>query len=132
MASLPDYGIDAPGVIRGLAIGGVVLLIAGTGTGLALQGSQPATAGSILRSGLWWGGSWLLTATIMFWSSRVGKLRVRESLLDSLRWSGQENVLDVGCGSGLALIGAAKRLKTGRAIGIDIWSTDDLTGNTPE
>src|SRR3954467_8737442 len=120
MPSLPDYGIDAPGVIRALAIGGAVLLIAGTVPGLALQGSQPATAGSLLRAGLWWGGSWLLTATIMYWSSRVGKLRVRDRMLDSLRWTGQDNVLDVGCGSGLALIGAAKRLKTGRAIGVDI------------
>jgi ubiquinone/menaquinone biosynthesis C-methylase UbiE len=27
------------------------------------------------------------------------------------------------------LIGAAKRLTTGRAVGIDIWSTKDLSGN---
>jgi SAM-dependent methyltransferase len=31
----------------------------------------------------------------------------------------------------LFLIGAAKRLKTGRAVGIDLWQAEDLSGNTP-
>jgi ubiquinone/menaquinone biosynthesis C-methylase UbiE len=53
-------------------------------------------------------------------------------LLNRIRWSGDEQVLDVGCGRGLLLIGAAKRLKTGRATGIDIWQAEDLTGNGPE
>jgi SAM-dependent methyltransferase len=129
MSSAPDYGIDAPGVVRAFAFGGVVLLLAGTGGWFALQYSQPVVAGALLRMGLWWGGAWLLTATIMFWSSRIGKLRVRDRLLDSLRWTGKEQVLDVGCGRGLALIGAAKRLTTGRAIGVDVWSEQDLSAN---
>jgi ubiquinone/menaquinone biosynthesis C-methylase UbiE len=41
-------------------------------------------------------------------------------------------VLDVGCGRGLLLIGAAKRLTTGKAVGVDIWQTEDLSGNRPE
>jgi arsenite methyltransferase len=41
-------------------------------------------------------------------------------------------VLDVGTGRGLLLIGAAKRLTSGRAVGIDIWSAKDLSGNAPE
>ncbi|MEO8130185.1 MAG: class I SAM-dependent methyltransferase [Bryobacteraceae bacterium] len=132
MRSLPDYGIDAPGVVRALAIGGAVLLSGGTATAFFLQGRDPATAGAFFRAGLWWGGAWLLTATIMFWSSRVGKLRVRDRLIGSLHWTGAEQVLDVGCGSGLALIGAAKRLTSGRAIGIDVWSTEDLSTNKPD
>jgi arsenite methyltransferase len=32
----------------------------------------------------------------------------------------------------LLLNGAAKRLNTGRATGIDIWQAEDLTGNAPE
>lgn len=132
MHALPDYGIDAPGVVRAFAIGGAVLLFGGTITAVILQNSQPMAAGAFFRAGLWWGGSWLLTATIMFWSSRIGKLRVRDRLIGSLYWTGKEQVLDVGCGSGLALIGAAKRLTSGRAIGIDIWSADDLSTNRPE
>lgn len=41
-------------------------------------------------------------------------------------------VLDVGAGRGLRLVGAAKRLTTGKAIGIDIWRAVDLSGNTRE
>src|SRR5262249_27747597 len=35
-----------------------------------------------------------------------------------------------GCGSGLMLVGAAKRLSSGRAVGVDIWRAEDLSGNT--
>jgi SAM-dependent methyltransferase len=41
-------------------------------------------------------------------------------------------VLDVGCGRGLLLIGAARRLTTGNAIGLDHWLAGALTGNRPE
>jgi len=41
-------------------------------------------------------------------------------------------VLDVGCGRGLMLIGAARRLASGHATGIDLWRTEDLAGNAPE
>ena len=46
----------------------------------------------------------------------------------SIRWhlTGDEKVLDVGCGRGLLLIGAAKRLKSGKATGIDVWDASVL------
>jgi arsenite methyltransferase len=61
----------------------------------------------------------------------VGKVRGRERLLDRLHWSGAERVLDVGCGRGLLLVGAARRLTTGQALGIDLWRAQDLAGNAP-
>jgi arsenite methyltransferase len=67
----------------------------------------------------------------MIWQSRIGKVRERERHLGKLKWSGNEQVVDVGCGRGLMLIGAAKRLTTGRATGIDIWRSEDLAGNDP-
>jgi ubiquinone/menaquinone biosynthesis C-methylase UbiE len=40
-------------------------------------------------------------------------------------------VLDVGCGRGLLLAGAAKKLdRGGAATGIDIWSQEDMGGNS--
>ena len=68
----------------------------------------------------------------MVWGSKVEKVRERDRLLDSLPWRGDEAVLDVGCGRGLLLIGAAKRLTTGKAVGVDIWQAEDLSGNRPE
>src|SRR5262249_38523750 len=49
-----------------------------------------------------------------------------------VHWGGDETVLDIGCGRGLLLIGAAQRLTGGRAVGVDIWSRVDLSGNRPE
>jgi arsenite methyltransferase len=68
----------------------------------------------------------------MVWSSRITKPKVIRRILDSIPWRGDESVLDVGCGRGLFLIAAAKRLKNGKATGVDIWRSEDLSGNTAE
>ena len=68
---------------------------------------------------------------MLHWS-RVTKLRERERLLDLVPWRGDEVVLDVGCGRGLLLVGAARRLSTGRAIGIDIWQAEDQSRNSAD
>lgn len=78
------------------------------------------------------GGLCLAAAGGMLWSSKVGKLRARDELLDAIPWCGDETVLDVGCGRGLLLIAAAKRLTTGKAVGIDVWHNVDQAGNRPE
>jgi ubiquinone/menaquinone biosynthesis C-methylase UbiE len=65
----------------------------------------------------------------MVHSSRRGKLVERDRLLDGLGLRGDEDVLDVGCGRGLLLLGAAKRLPRGRAVGIDVWSAKDQSDN---
>ena len=58
----------------------------------------------------------------------AGQSRLRDHMLDAVPWSGAERVLDVGTGTGLMLVGAAKRLRTGRAVGIDAWWRKDPTG----
>ncbi len=134
-----DYGLDAPSVVRNLlVIGGVGLLLAAVA---ALHLLPPVLTwtlgGSVIRFplvplGLGPGVALTVTGLSMIWSSRVGKVRRREALLEQLAWKGDEQVLDVGCGRGLFLIGAAKRLTGGLATGIDIWRTEDLSGNRPE
>ena len=54
---------------------------------------------------------------------------IREHIFDAIALRGDENVLDVGCGSGLLLNGAAQRLTTGKATGIDIWAPHSGGGN---
>lgn len=76
----PDYGIDAPDVIRNL------LLCAAAG--LLLWGSVALH---------WWSGAIAIPGT---------GVRI--------------------------LVGAAKRVPKGHAVGIDIWQAEDLTGNSPD
>lgn len=54
---------------------------------------------------------------------------IRTQIFDSLALRGDENVLDVGCGSGLLVNEAARRLSTGKATGIDIWAPHSGGGN---
>ncbi len=136
-----DYGIDAPGVVRNLfVIGGICLAIAVT-VWLRLWSGvlvSPKVGGVEIRFPLGSAASWaslsLLAMGIwMLWGSLIGKVRGREKLLDQISWNGNEDVLDVGCGRGLMLIGAAKRLTSGGlATGVDIWQSEDLSGNRPE
>jgi ubiquinone/menaquinone biosynthesis C-methylase UbiE len=64
--------------------------------------------------------------------AKVGKFRHRDRMLARVTWTGNETVLDVGTGRGLLMIGAARKLTSGKAVGIDIWSKDDLSGNSRE
>jgi arsenite methyltransferase len=49
-----------------------------------------------------------------------------------LELKGNEYVLDVGSGTGRTAVQIAKRLTTGKLVGIDIWDTMELSGNSPE
>jgi ubiquinone/menaquinone biosynthesis C-methylase UbiE len=127
----PDYGLDAPGVVRNLFLAGAA--------GLALWASVAVGLWSgrvgpflVAPMGLAAGLSLTLTGVWMVWHSKVGKFRSRERLLDRLAWRGDETALDVGCGRGLLLTAAARRVPRGKAVGIDIWQAEDLTGNRPE
>jgi len=135
-----DYGQDAPGVVRNLALGGAAALLLAVAAfagwiprnftwrpaenvaiGFPIAGMSSWTAAGLVAGALW-----------MVWGSRIGKLRERDQMLDRIAWRGDEQVLDVGCGRGLLLIGAAKRLTSGVATGVDLWQAEDLSGNRPD
>jgi arsenite methyltransferase len=119
-----DYGQDAPGLMRGfLAGGGAALAL----TGLALWfGLWPWLVTLIALACLYLSGM----GSFMIYESRIGKVRDRDAVLSSLIWRGDEAVLDVGCGRGLMLIGAALRTPQGHATGIDLWRAEDQAQNS--
>jgi len=123
-----DYGIDAPRVVFNLAFWGLVALV------IAVFRLDFRIGIFVFpHRGFWFPGVILTAqAIIMLEYSLAGKFRQRDKMLGMIAWVGTETVLDVGTGRGLLLIGAAKRLTTGRAIGIDIWSQKDLSANRPE
>jgi SAM-dependent methyltransferase len=129
MARKPDYGIDAPNVIRNLLISGAAFLA----IALAFPRMTIAHVEFLLFPGFLWPAGWMIIpGVLMLVYSKVGKFRHRDRILAKVAWTGAEAVLDVGTGRGLLLIGAAKRLTTGHATGIDIWNAEDLSGNGPE
>ncbi len=125
-----DYGMDAPKVANRLLKWGLTSL----GLGIALfvmnRTSNPQGGASMLSALGSMGVGFLLGYGVMVWSSRIGKMKMRDALLDGLSLRGDEKILDVGCGRGLLLIGAAKQLKTGKATGIDLWQNEDLSANS--
>jgi|GEM_PF-128827 len=122
----PDYGLDAPGVVRNL------LFFSAAGLFVALAALLNWIPLFLIGPGIGCFISFAITGSWMVYSSKIGKIHAREWLLDCAKLQGDENVLDVGCGRGLMLIGAAKRLTTGRATGIDIWQAEDLSDNSAE
>ncbi len=128
----PDYGLDAPKLVRRFAVRGGFLIAFAFVLYIANRHTSPGTAQALAAMLGAVGLGFLVTAASMVWSSRVAKLKLRDRILDGFSWRGDETVLDVGCGRGLLLIGAAKRLKTGKATGVDIWRSEDLSRNSPE
>lgn len=125
-----NYGLDAPGVVCGLLIGGAAGLVVGYFLQRKWASSAwgPAAGAIAFNTGL----GCLIGGALMVASSYYGKMRVRDRLLERLNLTGNEAILDVGCGHGLLLIGAAKKLPRGRAIGIDLWSQVDQASNSRE
>jgi hypothetical protein len=129
MAQKANYGIDAPNVIRNFFIAGTIFLV----VALVFPRVTIAHVEFLLFPGFLWPAVWFIFfGGLMLLYSLVGKFRHRDRMLAKVTWTGAENVLDVGTGRGLLLIGAAKQLTTGHATGIDIWNAEDLSGNGPE
>lgn len=120
-----DYGIDSPSVPVGLCIAGLLGLISAFVCGALAWRWLVALSLTVALV-------FALSAASFLFTTRRGKFSVWSELLDGLNLRGDERLLDVGCGRGAVLLLAAKRLPTGRAVGIDLWSTRDQSGNNQE
>ena len=109
------YGIDGGNIVVPMLVLVEAALLGVTGW--ALRRRRPVIAGLAGAAGL--GVS--VVATGYLYSSGRGKRSTWTEILDELRLSGSEHVLDVGCGRGAVLMLAAHRVPAGRAVGADIW-----------
>jgi SAM-dependent methyltransferase len=129
--SKPDYGVDAPGVMRNQFLFGALCLL------IAILAPPVIHLGPVLMSSrsFFWPAGFLMGGGLLFLLYvKFGKFRHRDFMLGLHAWRGDEKVLDVGCGRGLLLVGAAKRIAsvqgTGQVTGIDVWSNVDMGGNS--
>jgi len=113
------YGVDAPMVPVAFAAAAVVALALAPFVGLAWPWLIIAAA-SAVQLGLY------LHATLR------GKFRIWERLLDEAQLTGDERILDLGCGRGALTIAAARRVPRGSVDGVDLWRSVDQSGNVEE
>ena len=124
MSEHADYGYDAPYALVIFAIIGVASAISAVVAWR--EGDRRLTVMSFYAV------LFLGNAFSFYYTTRRGKFVVWNSILDGLRLRGDERVLDMGCGRGAVLIAVAKRLTSGRATGVDLWSRTDQSGNASE
>lgn len=125
----PNFGFDAPGVIRWLFIFSLLSLAASFASRLI---PYPLFSKIVL---LYFFSSALFTfasGVWMLYGTKRGKPKLLRKIAEEFALSGSEKILDVGCGRGLFLIEMAQKLKTGRAHGIDLWIGKDQSGNALE
>ncbi|WP_052230395.1 class I SAM-dependent methyltransferase [Streptomyces sp. CT34] len=118
------YGVDAPYVPAIYGAAGTALLAWGV---IALALGIPAAAPWAFS----YGCLALMAAGLYMYATRRGKFVVWDKLLDDLALRGDESILDLGCGRGAVLLTAARRLPEGRAHGVDLWRSQDQSGNDP-
>lgn len=122
-----DYDLRVPVWYKRLAFVGVVHLIAVLLAGFVLINQShvwlllPIGALLLLPS--------LLVAAISRFT-RQARMGIRDRIVRAVTWRGDEQVLDIGTGSGITLFGCAQQLTTGKAIGIDIYDPN-AGGGTP-
>ena len=123
----PNYGFDAPSIMRNLLIFGALAIL----IGIFIPSFSENIWFKYLSFLIIFIGTILsILGTSMVIYGLTGKHRVREMMLNKIAWKGNEMVLDIGTGTGLLMNGVATRLTTGKSIGIDIWREEDLSDNT--
>jgi arsenite methyltransferase len=127
-----DYGQDMPVIIIGATIIACifVVLAAWQYTRYNVNPGKQILAMTIVFALL---SLFLFTLSIAgIWSSRIGKLKLRDKVLSKISFKGSEKILDIGCGRGLLLIEAAKIIPGGTAIGVDLWLGNIEYKNSPQ
>ena len=81
----PDYGLDAPKLVRRFAVRGGLLIAFAVVLYFANRNTSPGTAKPWRARTLSIGLGFLITSGVMLWSSRVGKAQAARSHARRLR-----------------------------------------------
>jgi arsenite methyltransferase len=129
---LADYGLDSPFVVRSMYSRATWTFAFGFALWFMNRVEYPGPAASLLGALSLIAAVFVWAGYFMTWSSRTGKLRLRDRLVAMLALNGDEKVLDAGCGRGLMSVGIAKRMKTGKVTAVDVWDPRVLSGNSAD
>ena len=113
-----SYGIDAPYMLPIL----LFFFAFNAVNAVVSRKIVPAIAAAVILFCVSWG----------LHTSRRGKFLVWADLLNELKLTGDEQILDLGCGRGAVLFLAAQHLSGGKAVGVDIWNKADQSGNSEQ
>jgi SAM-dependent methyltransferase len=112
MNTRAHYGYDLPSAALALTITAITLLAITIIVAISVDG--------------WW---WLFPLAYAFvfalsyaslvYTTRHGRFAVWRRLLEGMRLTGSERIVDLGCGRGAVLIMAARKVPQGHAIGVD-------------
>lgn len=126
------YGFDAPMAIKSCVLGVLVCIVIGVMSWYHVSFLWPRVRLLVMSLSFFVGCSLAYAVVALMYGSVALKIRERDWLFEQMVIHGKERVLDVGCGQGLLTVAAAKKLDTGNVVGIDIWSAEDQTNNSPE
>lgn len=122
------YGLDRPRQARATAGVGMLLGVATLVSALLPGAFEGARALFVLVLLL----ACLTTFVIsggLFRTAAASKVKAADRLLNGLDLRGDEDALDLGCGTGLMCAGLAVRLPDGQVTGVDAWIEGQLTPN---
>lgn len=122
-----DYDLRVPRLFQHIGLLGVVVTVASAIWAI----TTPSGYGIV---GLIIGVILLVPTLITVIITRAAnnrRFRIRDGIMHHANLRGDEQILDVGVGSGITLFGCAKKLTSGKGIGIDIYDPN-AGGGTPE
>ena len=118
-----EYGFDEPVWPILLALVGVILLV------VALLSTWVFDIPVLSVICFVCAAIFLFSAASYVYTTLRGKFQVWAEILLRLGLLGDEQILDMGCGRGAVLLMAASLLSRGKATGIDVWRTNEQSGN---